>query len=55
MKKVKPNVKFECVTEFCYLGDTLGAGGDVKEAARARVEMCLGKVQGVISYPDSLE
>ena len=28
---IEPNVK------FCYLGDTLGAGGGVEEAARARV------------------
>ena len=40
-------MKFECVPKFCYLGDTLGAGGGVEEAARA---MCLGKVEGVISY-----
>ena len=25
---VKPNVKLECIPEFCYLGDTLGVGGD---------------------------
>ena len=31
------NVKLECVTKFCYLGDTLGAGGGAEEAARARV------------------
>ena len=27
----------ECVPKFCYLGDTLGAGGGLEEAARARV------------------
>ena len=50
---IQPNVKLECVPKFCYLGDTLGAGGGAEEAARARVRCCLGKVQGVISYPDS--
>ena len=34
---IEPNVKLECVTKFCYLGDTLGAGGGAEEAARARV------------------
>ena len=33
---IEPNVKLECVP-FCYLGSTLGAGGGVEEAARARV------------------
>ena len=23
---IEPNVKLECVPEFCYLGDKLGAG-----------------------------
>ena len=41
-------MKLECVPKFCYLGDTLGAGGGVEEAARAKSEICLGKVQGVI-------
>ena len=31
----------ECVSKFCYLGDTLGSGGGVVEAARARVR-CAG-------------
>ena len=35
--EIEPNVKLECVPKFCYLGDTLGAGGGVEEAARARV------------------
>ena len=26
---IEPNVKLECVPKFCYLGDTLGAGGGV--------------------------
>ena len=34
---IEPNVKLECVPKFCYLGDTLGAGVGVEEAARARV------------------
>ena len=37
-------MKLECVPKFCYLGDTLGAGGGVEEVARARV-------QGVMCYP----
>ena len=33
-----PNlVKLECVPKFCYLGDTLGAGGGVEETSRATV------------------
>ena len=32
---IEPNVKLECVPKFCYLGDTLGAGGDAEEAASA--------------------
>ena len=34
---IEPNVELECVPKFCYLGDTLGAGAGVAEAARARV------------------
>ena len=33
--EIELNVKLECVPKFCYLGDTLGAGGGVDEAARA--------------------
>ena len=29
-------MKLECVPKFCYLGDTLGEGGGVEEAIRAR-------------------
>ena len=29
-------MELECVPKFCYLGDTLGAGGGAEEAARAR-------------------
>ena len=41
----EPNVKLECVPKFCYcyLGDTLGAGGGVEEAARARVRCAWAK------------
>ena len=34
--ELEPGVKVECVSKFCYLGDTLGSGGGVVEAARAR-------------------
>ena len=40
---IEPNVKLECVLKFCYLGNTLGAGGGVEEAARARVRCALGQ------------
>ena len=30
---MEPNVKLECVPKFCYLGDTIGAGRGVEEAA----------------------
>ena len=33
---IEPNVESECVPKFCYLGDTLDAGGGAEEAARAR-------------------
>ena len=46
---IEPNVKLEIVPKFCYLGETLGAGG----GSKSQSEMCLGEVQGVISYPDS--
>ena len=36
-------MKLECVPKFCYLGDTLGAGGGVEEAARARVRCAWAK------------
>ena len=35
--EIELNVKLECVLKLCYLGDMLGAGGGVEEAARARV------------------
>ena len=36
-------MKLECAPKFCYLGDTLGAGGGVEEAARARVRCAWAK------------
>ena len=27
--ELEPGVKVECVSKFCYLGDTLGSGGGV--------------------------
>ena len=40
---IEPNVKLECVPKFCYLDDTLGAGGGVEEAAKARVRCAWAK------------
>ena len=40
---IEPNVKLECVPKFCYLGDTLGAEREVKEAANARVRYAWAK------------
>ena len=40
---IEPNVKLECVPNFCYLGDTLGAGGGVEEAAKATVRCAWAK------------
>jgi hypothetical protein len=42
MKSVKEvtigdDIKLECVTKFCYLGDMVGAGGGAEEASRERV------------------
>ena len=39
---IEPNAKLECVSKFFYLGDTLGAGGNVGKAARARVICAMG-------------
>ena len=41
--ELEPGVKVECVPKFCYLGDTLGSGGGVVEAARARVRCAWAK------------
>ena len=40
---IEHNVKVECVPKFCYFGNTLGAGGGVEEAARARVRCAWAK------------
>ena len=36
-------MKLECVTKFCYLSDTLAAGGGAEEAAKARVRCAWAK------------
>ena len=41
--ELEQGVKVECVSKFCYLGDTLGSGGGVVEAARARVRCAWAK------------
>ena len=45
LKKVviEPNVKWECIPKFYYLGDTLDTGDGVEEAARARVRCAWAK------------
>ena len=53
--EIEPNVKLECVPKFCYLGealgDTLGAGGGVEEAARARVRCAWAKFKELSPIP----
>ena len=46
---IEPNVKLECVPKFCFFGDTLGAKGGVKEAARARVRCAWAKFKELSS------
>ena len=41
--ELEPGVKVKCVSKFCYLADTLGSGGGVVEAARARVRYAQAK------------
>ena len=41
--ELEPGLKVECVPKFCYLGDALGSGGGVVEAARARVRCAWAK------------
>ena len=41
--ELEPGVKVECVSIFCYLGDTLGSGVGVVEAARATVRCAWAK------------
>ena len=50
--ELEPGVKVECVSKFCYLGDTLGSGGGVVEAARARVRSAWAKFKETFSYFD---
>ena len=39
---IEPNVKLECVTKFCYLGDTLGAKEVRRRWQEPQSEMWLG-------------
>ena len=48
--ELEPGVKVECVSKFCYLGDTLGSGGGVVEAARARVKCAWAKFKELSSF-----
>ena len=41
--ELESGVKVECVSKFFYLFDTLGFGGDIVEAARARVRCAWAK------------
>ena len=50
---IEPIVKLECVQKFCYLRTHLGQEEGGGGSSKGQREMCLGKVQGVISYPDS--
>ena len=43
--ELEPCVEVECVSKFRYLGDTLGSGGGVVEAARARVRCAWAKFE----------
>ena len=52
---IEPNVKLECVPKFCYMGDTLGAGGGVEEAAKARERFARALSSAIVSYPNSLD
>ena len=45
---IESNVKLECVPKFCYLGDTLEAGGGAEEAARARVRCAWAKFKELL-------
>ena len=41
-------MKLKCVPKFCYLGDTLGAGGGGDVAARARVRCAWAKFKELL-------
>ena len=47
--ELEPGVKVECVPKFCYLGDTLGSGGGIVKAARARVRCAWAKFKELSS------
>ena len=49
--EIEPNMKLECVPKFCYLGDTLGAGGGADKAARARVRCAWAKFKELSPIP----
>ena len=34
--EIAVNEKLECVEQFCYLGDMIGAGGGAEDASRVR-------------------
>ena len=44
---IEPNVELECIPKFCYLGDTICAGGGVEEAARASVRYAWAKLKEI--------
>ena len=52
--EIEPNMKLECVPKFCYLGDTLGAGGGMDEAARAKVRCAWAKFKELSSIITAL-
>ena len=37
--EIEPNVKLECVSKFCYLGDMLGAGRRCEGGSKCQSEM----------------
>ena len=41
--ELEPDLKVKWLSKFCYLGDTLGSGEGVVEAARARVRCAWAK------------
>ena len=50
---MEPNVKLDCVSRFCYLGDTLGRRWKYGGGSESQSEMCLGQVQEVILHFES--
>jgi hypothetical protein len=45
------NWNVECVPKFCYLGDTLGAGGGADQADRARLWCAWAKFEELSPIP----